>query len=83
MRIADTEPVGPGTSRMSVAGAAVYTADRLTDGKALTQAEVTTAVEAMLPTTKGRVARDSRELYDSAERRVQSMNEVAELVAAD
>jgi transcription initiation factor TFIIB len=83
MRIADTEPVGPGTSRMSVAGAAVYAADRLTDGKALTQAEVAEAVEATLPTTKGRIARYSRELYDAAERRLQSMGGVVELVAAD
>ena len=54
MRVADAEPVGPGTPRMSVAGAAVYAAGRLTDGKALTQAEVTAAVERTLPTTKGR-----------------------------
>jgi len=83
MRIADSEPVGPGTSRMSVAGAAVYAADRLTDGKALTQTEVAAAVERTLPTTKGRIACYSRELYDAAERRVQSMDEGAELVAAD
>lgn len=36
MELADTELVGPGTRRMTVAGAAVYAADRLTDGKALT-----------------------------------------------
>ena len=83
MRIADTEPVGPGTPRMTVAGAAVYAADRLTDGKALTQAEVAAAVEATLPTTKGRIARYSRELYDAADRRLRPSNEVAELVAAD
>jgi transcription initiation factor TFIIB len=83
MRVADTEPVGPGTPRMAVAGAAVYAADRFTEGKALTQGEVAAAVEATLPTTKGRIARYSRELYDAAERQVQSIGEVAELVAAD
>jgi transcription initiation factor TFIIB len=83
MRISDTEPVGPGTSRMTVAGAAVYAADRLTDGKAVTQAEVAAAVEATLPTTKGRIARYSRELYDAADRRLRPSDAVAELVAAD
>lgn len=82
MRVADTEPVGPGTSRMTVAGAAVYAADRLTDGKAVTQGEVAGAVEETLPTTKTRVAQYSRELYDAAERR-RIGGEVAELVAAD
>jgi transcription initiation factor TFIIB len=83
MRVADSEPIGPGTPRMTVAGAAVYAADRLTDGKAVTQAEVAEAVETTLPTTKGRIARYSRELYDAAERRLRPSDEVAELVAAD
>jgi transcription initiation factor TFIIB len=83
MRVADSEPVGPRTPRMTVAGAAVYAADRLTDGKALTQAEVAAAVEVTLPTTKGRITRYSRELYDAAEQRFGGGNEVAELVAAD
>jgi transcription initiation factor TFIIB len=34
--VADTVPIGPGTARMTVAGAAVYAADRLTPGKAVT-----------------------------------------------
>ena len=83
MRVADSEPIGPGTPRMSVAGAAVYAADRLTDGKSVTQAEVARAVEATLPTTKGRVARYSRKVYDAAEQRLKTTTEVAELVAAD
>lgn len=44
MQIADSEPIGPGTARMTVAGAAVYAADRLTEGKAVTQAEMVDAV---------------------------------------
>jgi len=83
MQVADTEPIGPGTPRMTVAGAAVYAADRLTDGKAVTQAAVATAVEATLPTTKSRIADYSRELYDTSERRLRPDGEVAELVAAD
>lgn len=83
MRIADTEPVGPGTSRMTVAGAAVYAADRLTEGKALTQGEVAAAVEATLPSTTNRIAGYSRDLYDAAERGLRPSDEVAELVAAD
>ncbi|GAA5434204.1 hypothetical protein Hjap01_03694 [Haloarcula japonica] len=34
--VADTVPIGPGTARMTVAGAAVCAADRLTPGKVLT-----------------------------------------------
>jgi transcription initiation factor TFIIB len=83
MRMADSEPIGPGTPRMTVAGAAVYATDRLTDGKSVTQDEVAAAVERTLPTTKGRVARYSRELYDAAERRTRGNGRVTELVAAD
>jgi hypothetical protein len=49
----------------------------------VTQADVARAVEATLPTTKGRVARYSRELYDAAERRAGTTDAMAELVAAD
>lgn len=38
LNIADDESVGPGTTRLTMAAAAVYAAGRLTDGKAFTQA---------------------------------------------
>ncbi|MFH5801641.1 hypothetical protein [Haladaptatus sp. CMAA 1911] len=69
LAVADTKPVGPGTSRVAVAGAAVYAADRLTDGKSVTQADVATAVSQVCPTSKSVVAGYSRELYDAYEER--------------
>ncbi|WP_458190105.1 transcription initiation factor IIB [Haladaptatus sp. NG-WS-4] len=69
LAVADTKPVGPGTSRVAVAGAAVYAADRLTDGKSVTQAQVANAASQVCPTSKGVVARYSRELYDAYEGR--------------
>lgn len=69
LELADVELVGPGTSRVAVAGAAVYAADRLTDGKTVTQAEVAEAASRVCPTSKGVVARYSRELYDAYEAR--------------
>jgi transcription initiation factor TFIIB len=53
---------------MTVAGAAVYAADRLTAGKWLTQDEVVEAVEVTLPTSKGRIALYAGELVTIAER---------------
>jgi transcription initiation factor TFIIB len=83
MQIADSEPIGPGTARMTVAGAAVYTADRLTDGKALTQAEVVAAIEATVPSSTHKVASYSRQLYDAATSRRTAGNDVAMSVTAD
>jgi len=83
MQVADTEPIGPGTARMTVAGAAVYAADRLTDGKALTQANVVEAVEAAVPSSEHKVASYSRQLYDAAAGRSTPGDAVAEVVAAD
>lgn len=42
---------------MTVAGAVVYGADRLTDGKAVTQAEVAETVETVVSTTTGKIKR--------------------------
>ncbi|SFT09920.1 hypothetical protein [Halostagnicola kamekurae] len=65
LEIADEKPIGTGTSRLTIAAAAVYAADRITDGKALTQAEVAEAGTTILDTTKSRVSRYSRALYDA------------------
>ena len=65
LRVADLEPVGPGTSRVAMAGAAVYAADRLTDGKAVTQVEVAETASRVCPTSKSVIARYSRELHDA------------------
>jgi transcription initiation factor TFIIB len=67
LEIADREPVGPGTSRMTMAGAAVYAADRLTPGKWVTQSEVVAAVEVTLPSSQSALAVYARELYTIAE----------------
>lgn len=50
--VADRESVGPGTPRLTVAGAAVYVADKLTEGKTVTQQEVVDAVEQTFPSSK-------------------------------
>jgi transcription initiation factor TFIIB len=63
LELADSEPVGPGTSRLTMAGAAVYAADRLTPGKWVTQAEVVAAVEVTLPSSQSALAVYARELY--------------------
>ncbi|MDL5363886.1 transcription initiation factor IIB family protein [Halalkalicoccus sp. NIPERK01] len=65
LEIADEAPIGPGTSRVTMAAAAVYAADRLTEGKALTQAEVVAAGTTILDTTKSRVSRYSQALHDA------------------
>ncbi|MCJ0618977.1 hypothetical protein JZX76_05425 [Haloarcula hispanica] len=51
LAVADTVPIDPGTARTSVAGVAVYAADRFTPGKALTQADVVEAVSETVPTS--------------------------------
>ncbi|MHB9285676.1 transcription initiation factor IIB family protein [Halobacteriales archaeon Cl-PHB] len=65
LEVADTEPVGPGTSRATVAGAAAYVADRLTDGKSLTQAQVVDATDPVCTTSKHRIKRYACELHDA------------------
>jgi transcription initiation factor TFIIB len=65
LAIADEKPVGPGTSRLTIGAAAVYAADRLTDGKTLTQAQVTEAASTIVETSKSRVSRYSQALHDA------------------
>ncbi|EMA12534.1 hypothetical protein C435_17767 [Haloarcula marismortui ATCC 33799] len=81
--VADIVPIGPGTARMTVAGAAVYAADRLTAGKALAQADVVEAVRETVPTSKAKIARYSRAVYDASETHLTPTDPVAELVASD
>jgi transcription initiation factor TFIIB len=83
MAVADAQPVGPGTPRLTVAGAAVYVADRLTDGKAVTQAEVVDAVEQTIPSSKWKLKNYAQELYEASEGRLQPDDVIAGLVAAD
>ncbi|WP_170864964.1 transcription initiation factor IIB [Halogranum amylolyticum] len=64
LEMADTKRVGSGTTRLTMAAAAVYAADRLTDGKALTQAQVAAAGSTVVDTTKNRIAAYSQELHD-------------------
>lgn len=65
LELADADGIGPGTSRVTVAAAAVYAADRLTEGKAVTQAAIAEAASAIVPTSTGVVASYSREVYDA------------------
>ena len=83
LAIADSEAIGPGTHRTAVAGAAVYAADRLTDGKSLTQADVIEAASTVVPTSLHQIRSYSREIHDAAEARIQPSDAVAGLVQAD
>lgn len=65
LEIADEKPVGPGTSRLTMGAAAVYAADRLTDGKIVTQAQVAEAASTIVDTSKSRVSRYSQALHDA------------------
>jgi transcription initiation factor TFIIB len=65
LELADAECIGPGTSRVTVAAAAVYAADRLTEGKAVTQQAVADAATTVVPTSKPVIAGYSREVYDA------------------
>jgi transcription initiation factor TFIIB len=65
LELADEACIGPGTSRVTVAAAAVYAADRLTEGKTVTQAEVAAAASSVVPTSTGVIAGYSREVYDA------------------
>ena len=61
LRMADTDRVGPGTSRLTVAAAAVYAAIR-TVGVRVTRRQIVEAVSPILETTVSRVGRYSCEL---------------------
>ncbi|GGN26387.1 transcription initiation factor IIB [Halarchaeum nitratireducens] len=67
LAIADEKPVGPGTSRLTMGAAAVYVADRLTDGKVVTQAQVADAASTVVDTSKSRISRYSQTLHDAYE----------------
>ncbi|AEM57280.1 hypothetical protein HISP_08550 [Haloarcula hispanica N601] len=68
---------------MTVAGAAVYAADRLTPEKALTQADVVAAVSETVPTSKSKIARYSQAVYEAGKTHLTPTDSVAELVASD
>ncbi|WP_136602642.1 transcription initiation factor IIB [Salinigranum halophilum] len=63
--VADEACIGPGTARVTMAAASVYAADRLTDGKTVTQQDVADAASAVVPTSKPVIAGYSREVYDA------------------
>jgi transcription initiation factor TFIIB len=65
LELGDQVPIGPGTSRCTVAAAALYGADRLLPGKQLTQGQVAEAAATVVPTSKCRVAQYSRKLVDT------------------
>jgi transcription initiation factor TFIIB len=67
LEVADEACVGPGTARVTMAAAAVYAADRLTEGKTVTQQDVADAASAVLVTSKSKVSGYSREVYDAYE----------------
>jgi transcription initiation factor TFIIB len=65
LELADEACIGPGTSRVTVAGSAVYAADRLGEGKVVTQAEVAAAAAETVQTSKGAVATYAREIVQA------------------
>jgi transcription initiation factor TFIIB len=65
LELADEACIGPGTSRVTMAAAAVYAADRLTEGEVVTQAAVANAASAVVPTSTSVIAGYSREVYDA------------------
>ena len=69
MKLGDQEPVGPGTSRLTIAAAALYGADRLTPQKHLTQGQVAEATSTVLETSMSRISRYNCELVDAYEAR--------------
>lgn len=83
LAVADAEPIGPGTPRMNVAGAVVYVADLLTDGKTVTHAQVVAAVERVVITSRNKFPRYSQAVADAAVARAQPGNAVDELATAD
>ncbi|MDS0280382.1 transcription initiation factor IIB family protein [Halomicroarcula sp. S1AR25-4] len=69
MKLGDQESVGPGTSRLTIAAAALYGADRLTPQKHLTQGQVAAATSTVVPTSTSRISRYNCELVDAYEAR--------------
>lgn len=69
MHLGDQGPVGPGTSRLTIAAAALYGADRSTPQKHLTQSQVAEATSTVVPTSTNRISRYDCELVDAYEAR--------------
>ena len=69
MYLGDQVPVGPGTSRLTIAAAALYGADRLTPQKHLTQGQVAEATSTVVPTSTSRISRYNCELVEAYEAR--------------
>ncbi|MFD1589293.1 hypothetical protein ACFR9U_20135 [Halorientalis brevis] len=65
LAIADEQEVGSGTPRLTVAAAAVYTADRLIDGKQWTRQAVVDAATPEVELSVNKVARYHPRLYDA------------------
>jgi len=65
LEVGDQVPVGPGTSRLTVAAAAVYAADRLLPDKHLTQQAVADAASTVVPTSRNRISRYNCDLVDA------------------
>jgi len=65
MKLGDQVPVGTGTPRCTVAASALYAADRLLPSKHLTQGQVAEASSTVVPTSKNRIAKYSRELVNA------------------
>jgi transcription initiation factor TFIIB len=65
--VADEACVGPGTARVTMAAAAVYAADRLTEGKTITQQAVADAASTVVATSKSKVSGYSREVVGAYE----------------
>ncbi|MFC4990480.1 transcription initiation factor IIB family protein [Saliphagus infecundisoli] len=62
MEIADEEPIGAGTPRLTVAAAAVYAADRLLGSEWLTMQQVADAISVIVETSKDKINRYSSTL---------------------
>lgn len=74
----------PGTTyHADLVSSCVYLADRLTEGKHLTQFDVVEAGSTVVPATQSQVIMYSREVNDAAEAHLQSNDALAGLVAAD
>lgn len=66
LAVVDSECIGPGMPRIAIAGAAVYAAHWLTDGKSVTQADVLEAASTVVSTYRHQVITDSRKIHEKA-----------------
>ncbi|WP_114579431.1 transcription initiation factor IIB family protein [Saliphagus sp. LR7] len=62
LELADEEPIGAGTPRLTVAAAAVYAADRLLGSEWLTMQQVADAISVIVETSKDKINRYSATL---------------------